>query len=208
MLEPVRACPSLALKGRILNSPGLQPLDGPGLFCAAASNPGAESRVSALEAETPRRKPEIRLPKLQILHTKPEIHRRNAAVSDSSLSFWRGIHTFPDRSGEISDRSHTFWDRERDSLPENRDSGPEFIHSRTEVTPPGTEKRVSSPESRDSGVDPGACAPETPWIGAGENHYPAPSSPRIATASSSARASIVPCSGPSIMMRARGSVPL
>src|SRR6185295_7632563 len=35
-----------------------------------------------------------------------------------------------------------------------------------------------------------------------------PNSPRISTASSSASASIISCSGPSIMMRARGSVPL
>jgi len=55
---------------------------------------------------------------------------------------------------EFSDRSHTFWDRKRDSRSESRDSGPEFIHSRTEVTPPGTEKRDSSAETRDSGGDP------------------------------------------------------
>jgi len=117
-----------------------------------------ESRVSALEAETPCQKPEIRPPKLQILCTKPEILGQNATLSDRSPRFGRRIHTFPDRSGEISDRSHAFRDGKRDSLPEIRDSGPEFIHSRTEVTPPGTEKRVSSPETRDSGVDPGPCS--------------------------------------------------
>jgi hypothetical protein len=75
---------------------------------AAAFNPGPESRVSAAETETPRREPELRHPKLQILQTKLEIHQRNAAISDSSLSFWRGIHTFPDRSEESADRSHAF----------------------------------------------------------------------------------------------------
>ena len=128
------------------------------LSAATVFNPGPENRVSGLEAETPRRKPEIRLPKLQILQTKPEIHPRNAAISDSRLSFWRGIHTFPDRSGEISDRIHTFEDRKRDSLSASRDSGLEFTHSRTEIPPPGTETRDSPAETRDSGGESGACA--------------------------------------------------
>lgn len=50
--------------------------------------------------------------------------------------------------------------------------------------------------------------PAPPPVGSLASDHPVPSSPRIATAISSARASIVPCSGPSIMMRARGSVPL
>ncbi len=59
-----------------------------------------------------------------------------------------------------------------------------------------------------SRLQPAFRFPRSPGIDARTGGYAAPSSPRIATASSSARASMVTCSGPSIMMRARGSVPL
>ncbi len=69
------------------------------------------------------------------------------------MSFWRGIHTFPDRSGEFSDQvTHSGTESEILALKAGILVRNSYILGQ-KSHPLRTESRVSAPETRDSGVD-------------------------------------------------------